>query len=147
MSYKKAKRRGRALDATADEMFSRALLGDDRSSSRSFDPREDRKTLQLCQQVKKTLILALAGECDDEVLRDVQVDSVEPMGSGSQLMVRVMVPAALAIPAWDVVARLNSRSATLRAIVARSICRKRVPGLSFMAVPQEPDHFAEVRHE
>ena len=129
-------RRGRAHDATASEIFERALLGEDETHKRSFDPREDRKTLQLCQQVRRTLILALAGECDDEVLRDIFVDSVEPMGNGSQLLVRVSIPSKLGLPVWDVLARLNARSARLRATIARSISRKRVPGLSFAAVPE-----------
>lgn len=81
-------------------------------------------------------MLALAGECDDEVLRDAYVESVEPMGNGSQLLVRVTIPDTTGLRPSDVLARLNERSARLRAIVARSICRKRVPGLSFVAVPQ-----------
>jgi ribosome-binding factor A len=133
--------KGRAPDTTADEVFECALLGDDRSSRKSFNPREDRKTQQLCQQVRRALMLALAGECGDDVLRDVYVDSVEPMGSGSQLLVRVTVPATTDRPLWDVVARLNDRSAKLRAIVAHSIYRKRVPALAFVAVPQTPESF------
>ena len=86
-------------------------------------------------------MLALAGECDDEALRDVYVESVEPMGSGSQLLVRVTVPVIVSLRPSDVLARLNDRSARLRAIVARSICRKRVPGLSFVAVPQMREPF------
>jgi hypothetical protein len=135
----KNKWNGRAPDATADLAFERALLGEDRSSRKSFDPREDRKTQQLCQQVRRALMLALAGECDDEVLRDVYVDSVEPLGSGSQLLVRVAVPVNLDLPLWDVLARLSGRAAKLRAVVARSICRKRVPSLSFVAVPQRAE--------
>ena len=88
--------------------------------------------------MRRALILALAGECDDEVLRDVYVETVEPMGSGSQLLVRVTVPNTVGVPPWDVLGRLNGRAAKLRAIIARSICRKRVPGLSFLAVPQSP---------
>jgi ribosome-binding factor A len=137
----KKKWKGRAPDATADEMFERALVGDDPSSRKSFDPREDRKTQQLGQQVKRALMLALAGECDDDVLRDVYVDSVEPMGSGAQLLVRVTFPSVTDQPLWDVVARLNDRSAKLRAIVAHSICRKRAPALAFVAVPQTPESF------
>jgi ribosome-binding factor A len=137
----KKKWKDRAPSATADEMFERALLGDDRSNRKSFNPREDRKTQQLCQQVKRALMLALAGGCDDDVLRDVYVESVEPMGSGSQLLARVTVPTTTDRPLWDVIARLNDRSARLRAIVAHSICRKRVPALAFVAVPQTPATF------
>jgi ribosome-binding factor A len=141
VSHKNKKWKVRAPELTADETFERALLGDESSNRKPFDPREDRKTQQLCQQVKRALILALAGECDDEVLRDVYVDSVEPMGSGSQLLVSVTVPATVGPASWEVLARLNDRSARLRAIVAHSICRKRAPGLSFVAVPQTPETF------
>jgi hypothetical protein len=36
--------KGRALDATADDAFERALFGEDENHSRSFDAQEDRKT-------------------------------------------------------------------------------------------------------
>ena len=135
MSHRKKKWTGRAPDATADVMFERALLGDEQPARKSFDPREDHKTRQLCQQVKRALMLAMAGECDDDLLREIYVDAVEPMGNGSQLLVTVMVPSTVESPLWEVLARLNDRSARLRAGVAQSICRKRVPGLSFVAVP------------
>jgi hypothetical protein len=54
-------------------------------------------------------------------------------GGAGHLLVRVVVPGGL--PVVDVLARLNDRSGKLRAIVAASICRKRVPMLSFVAVP------------
>jgi ribosome-binding factor A len=115
-------------------MFERALRGDEAVERRSFDPRVDRKTLQLCRQVQRALMLALSGECADEVLHDVYVESVEPMGSASQLLVRIVMSSAAGVPSLEVLGRLNSRSARLRAIVAQSICRKRVPNLSFVAV-------------
>ena len=87
---------------------------------------------------RRALMLALAGECDDELLRAVSVDSVEPMGSASQLLVKVRVPADL--PAMEVIARLNMHVPKLRALVAAAICRKRVPMLSFIAVPEGGSH-------
>jgi hypothetical protein len=45
----------------------------------------------------------------------------------------VSVPGKL--PVVEVLARLNDRAGKLRAIVAGAICRKRVPMLSFVAVP------------
>jgi ribosome-binding factor A len=147
VSHRKRKWKGRAPDATADLMFERVLLGEEQPAGRSFGPRANRKTQQLCQQVRRALMLALAGECGDEVLRDVYVDSVAPMGNGSQLLVRVTVPPTTALPIWDVLARLNGRSARLRALVAQAICRKRVPGLSFIALPEAMNHSAEGRDE
>jgi hypothetical protein len=54
--------------------------------------------------------------------------------------VRIAIPATVLLPPWDVTARLNDRSARLRAIIAQSICRKRAPALSFMAYPQGGQH-------
>jgi hypothetical protein len=70
------------------------------------------------------------------MLRHVSVDSVQPgggAGGAGHLLVLVSVPGDL--PAMEVVARLNGRAGKLRAIVAGSICRKRTPMLSFVAVP------------
>jgi ribosome-binding factor A len=113
--------------------FEMALAGDRRESSKAFDPRADRKTQQLCRQVQRALMMALAGECGDDLLREILVDSIDPAGGAGHLLVRVIVPGGL--PVIDVLARLNDRSGKLRAIVAASICRKRVPMLSFIAVP------------
>lgn len=115
--------------------FERALTGEESSEGKVFDPRSDRKTLQLCRQVQRALMLALAGECGDDALRDAWIESVEPMGSASQLLVRMVAPAA-GVPAVEVSARLNARAAALRAAVAGAIHRKRVPMLAFIVVPE-----------
>ncbi len=135
MSHRRWDRKGRARDASAESLFERALLGEERSSGKPFDPRTDRKTQQLCQQVKRVL----TGGCDDAVLSDVQIDSVEPVGNSSHLFVRVILLATSEESAWETLGRLNERSARLRAVIAQSISRKRVPGLSFVVVPQEAE--------
>ena len=117
-------------------LFRRVLLGDSSSSDqRKFNPSEDRKTLQLCRQVQRALSLSLAGECADDLLRDVYVDSVVPMGGPGQLLVRVIAPADVAATPGEISARLEALTPRLRATVAREICRKRVPTLSFVVVP------------
>jgi len=132
VGHSKKSRRGRARRAPADALFERALLGD-RDQAKEFDPRRDRKTLQLCRQVQRALSLALAGECGDELLRDAFVEGVEPLGGPGQLLVRLAVPAGVA--PGDVSARLAAAAPRLRAVVAGEICRKRVPTLSFVVVP------------
>jgi hypothetical protein len=77
---------GRARDASAKMEFAQALFGEE-TSRRPFDAGTDRKTLQLCRQIERALILALSGECGDDVLREVFVESVEPMGGISRLPV------------------------------------------------------------
>jgi ribosome-binding factor A len=133
LSHRNRRWKGRAHDASA-QIFERALRGEDTSDRKSFDPRTDHKTMQLCRQVQRALMLALAGECADELLREVYVESVEPMGSASQLLVQVVLPNGAGMNYLEVLARLNERAPKLRAIVAHSICRKRVPNLSFVAI-------------
>jgi len=133
--------KGRAREASAEDLFERALLGESAQGESaqgesaqpggSFDPRTDRKTLQLCRQVQRTLMMLLA----EETLGDLSVQSVEPMGGPSQLLVRLVLldasPSALA----EAMSRLQERSGALRARVAQSISRKRAPSLFFVAVP------------
>jgi len=130
-SHKRRARGARGLSPGV--LFEQALFGAESETSPQFDPRADRKTLQLCRQVQRALIMALAGECDDDLLRDVSVDSVDPAGGAGHLLVVVSVPVSL--PVVEVLARLNDRAGRLRTLIARAICRKRVPMLSFAAVP------------
>lgn len=124
--------KGRARDASAEDLFERALLGERAPHSKSFDPRTDRKTLQLCRQVQRVLMVASG----DELLGDLSVESVEPMGGASQLLVRVVMRNASQAAIADAMARLRERSGTLRALVAQSVSRKRTPSLTFVVVPE-----------
>ena len=136
MRHRNRRWKGRAREASAEDLFERALLGESAQGESaqpggSFDPRTDRKTLQLCRQVQRTLMMLLA----EETLGDLSVQSVEPMGGPSQLLVRLVLldasPSALA----EAMSRLQERSGALRARVAQSISRKRAPSLFFVAVP------------
>jgi hypothetical protein len=113
-------------------LFEAALTGglENRSTG---EGRRRHKALQLCRQVERAIAMALAGECDDDVLRELAVDAVEPTGSAAQLIVRLRVPATFSLP--DVLQRLDDHAATLRCIVAAAICRKRVPTLMFICLP------------
>ena len=91
--------------------------------------------MQLCRQVERAITFALAGECGDDLLRELLVDGVEPMGSASQLLVRLRVPGSLSLA--DVLPRIEARAATLRCLVADAICRKRVPTLTYICLPAE----------
>jgi ribosome-binding factor A len=123
--------KGRAPSASAGDIFEHALLGEPAHRSREFDPRTDRKTLQLCRQIHRALILAVGGELPG----NLSVESVEPLGSASQLLVRVVIhestPAALS----DAMIQLNERTGAVRALISRSIHRKRAPNLTFVAIP------------
>src|SRR5437879_2228315 len=52
----------------------------------------NRKALQLCGQVARTLGSILAYECAEEMLRDLDVISVTPAPNSSRLLVSVSVP-------------------------------------------------------
>jgi hypothetical protein len=116
-------------------LFERALLGESFSDERKFNPRQDRKTLQLCRQVQRALTMSLGGAGSDELLRDAYVESVEPLGGPGQLLVRITVAGDAGAAAGEVAARLAAQTPRLRAIVAAEISRKRVPMLSFVVVP------------
>jgi ribosome-binding factor A len=86
--------------------------------------------MQLCRQVERAVALALAGECHDEVLRELTVETVQPAGGTTQLVVQLRVP--------DVLERLDGRAARLRLAVASAISRKRVPTLTLICLPAAP---------
>jgi ribosome-binding factor A len=94
----------------------------------------NRKALQLCSQVAETLQCVLQGECDDEVLRDLLVLSVEPAPDSTRLLVTVSLsPAARERTAIEVLVHLHRAYSVLRGEVARAIHRRKTPELIFRA--------------
>lgn len=100
--------------------------------------RPDRKTLQMCSQVKRTLDQILSGELDDDRLRDVYVSEVTPAPDAHCLMVSVS-PLGFAkdFQPQVVLARLAEHSGHLRSELARAINRKKTPELMFRVVLTE----------
>jgi ribosome-binding factor A len=97
--------------------------------------KESRKAKQLCRQVAETLELVLSGDCRDERLQSLHVISVVPAPNSSRLL--VTVSADLPIEEFDrqeILASLDRQTGRLRAEVAASINRKRVPALVFHVV-------------
>jgi ribosome-binding factor A len=108
--------------------------GQDPRYDRPDGPRKvpNRKVLQLCAQVAEALGCALAGECRDEALCDLLVESVVPAPTAARLLV-TLAP-ALPDVALDVVAVLTAvdRATPLfRHVVAQAIHRRFVPELTF----------------
>lgn len=111
-----------------------------------IDPRDDarqgrsdrwqgRKCLQLCRQIAETLDLVLSGECDDEVLQNLQVVSVVPAPNASRLLVTVVCDVADGpTDSQAVLERLERQSARLRCEVAGAIHRRRTPTLAFQVL-------------
>lgn len=94
------------------------------------DARNDRKTLQLCRQVERTLALVLAGECDDDDVRAASVGDVTPAPDASRMLVKIIAPPH--IEPDRLLARLQELSPFLRTRVASAIHRKRAPTLAFV---------------
>lgn len=106
-----------------------------------FDRRDElrkvpnRKALQLCGQVARTLNWVLAGECGDELLRDLIVESVVPAPSTARLLV-TLTPSVSAddVDPALIMGRVQRAAGRLRAEIAAEICRKNVPELTFRVV-------------
>lgn len=92
----------------------------------------ERKTQQLCGQVKRALNLAMTGE-----LSDLYVEEVEAAPDCGRLLVHVLVPEKM--PVAEVMAALRREGPRLRAEVASAITRKRVPDLCFVPVCVDGD--------
>ena len=112
--------------------------GRGRGPGRREEAQKDRKTKQLCRQVFQAVSLALAGECDDEVLRDLTVESVTPAPNASRLLVCVALPPARpgeeVLSPQNVLERLAVHHARLRRCVAAAVTRKRAPELTFLPI-------------
>src|SRR6478672_834031 len=82
----------------------------------------NRKALQLCAQVARTLTAVLAA-CGDEVLRNLVVESVTPAPNASRLLVRVA--SSVAVEAEPLLAHLQQAHSMLRSEVASAVNRRR----------------------
>jgi ribosome-binding factor A len=109
---------------------------------KSTRQRTNRKAVQLCAEVARTLSCLLGGESGDELLRSTVVESVQPAPDSTRVLVTVSIqaPAGTEIP--RVLERLHHSSGWLRSEVAAAIHRKRVPELVFRVVGG-----AEVNHD
>ncbi|MGH7128275.1 MAG: ribosome-binding factor A [Planctomycetaceae bacterium] len=110
-----------------------------RRSKKRSEPRErraDRKTLQLCRQVQRTLSYVL-GECDDSVVQACFVEAVEPAPDASRLLVTVSSMDKDKTPI-TVIEHLSRSAGFLRSEIAASISRRKVPELAFRCIAPEP---------
>lgn len=120
-----------------------ALDGVDRR--RQFQTREaakpDRKTYQLCGQVRRVLDYVLTGECDDDLLRGLMVQDVRPAPDAARLMVTVSpLDPALIDRSEQILQKLSHVAPQLRYEVSQSIRRRKTPQLMFqVALPSPPE--------
>lgn len=98
-----------------------------------------RKARQLCGQVAEALDAVFAGDCGDDVLRNLQVVAVAPAPDASRLLVTVRVqPPTDAVTPVQVLEHLARATGRLRYAVTSAITRRRAPVLVYqVAVPTE----------
>lgn len=108
-----------------------------RSSGNPFNPKPDRKVLQLCGQVRRVLTCALTDGYGDPVLQSITVDAVTPAPDATRLRVTVLAPADVGRAAVERLGRARGR---LRREVAEAIVRKRAPELVFHVIPADAGH-------
>lgn len=103
------------------------------------DGSDDRKTMQLCAQVRRALhgVIPLPGSSCFEGL---VVEAVEPDPDASRLRVVISVPASSERTIPSLRQRLTDMVGFIRSEVAPQIHRKRVPLLTFDLVPREGEH-------
>ncbi len=94
----------------------------------------NRKALLQCGEAERTLSVVLAGECGDDVLRNLVVASVKPAPTSARLLVTVQ--AAAGVDAAAVLARLERARGLLRTELAAALHRRRAPDLTFRVVGQ-----------
>ncbi|HWY86886.1 MAG TPA: ribosome-binding factor A [Gemmataceae bacterium] len=95
----------------------------------------NRKALQLCGAIARTLSQVLAWESSDDLLRTAVVQSVEPAPDSTRVLVTVAMPATEdGVNAKQLSERLNRSRGRLRAEVGAAIHRKRVPEVVFQVV-------------
>jgi len=104
----------------------------DRKTERSPDrPAGPRKGLQLCRQVAQTLSSVL-GESEDDVVRDLLVESVELAPSSARLLVTVSpAPSAPPLDPAVILEHLHRAQGQLRSEVAGAVTRRKAPDLIF----------------
>ena len=101
--------------------------------------RPDRKTLQLCEQVRHALEYALSGESNDDFLRMLYVARVEPAPDADRLMVTVVPLTKDERPdPAEVMTRLHAHAGALRSSVASAISRRKVPDLMYRFSETDP---------
>jgi len=121
MAIRNRGRKPSLVDVYADEPLDRA------------DPRQDRKTQQLCKQVERTLASVLP-ECKEELLRELSLLEVRAVAGTSRLEVVLVAPGWRQDELAQIEEGLDRARAYLRAEVAQAIHRKRVPELSFAVI-------------
>lgn len=91
---------------------------------------------QLCAQIRRVLDMTLVGDCEDEVLQNMCVHSVDPAaGNRVQVVFTVFEPGA-SLQKADVLARLEAARPLFVEEIARSVERRSIPELTFWVIKE-----------
>ena len=106
---------------------------DSRRLSRTFVmEKEGHKSRQLCKAAQRTLSLLMGGEFSDPLLQCLTVADVTSDEAGASLLISfVLRSAGSPAPEDRILEKLYTVQGSLRAAIARSVNRKRVPALRF----------------
>ena len=95
----------------------------------------ERKALQLCAIVRRTLSQFLSLGTDDEFLRSLFVDGVQPAPNEHRLEVTLCVPREIPVNTPELHLLLHQHlRPMLRSEITRSARRRRAPDLAFLLV-------------
>jgi ribosome-binding factor A len=114
-------------------------------SGDGLDPRFDRpdgparvnnrKALQLCSQIARTLALVL-NDTSDTILQNLLVESVVPYPTSVRLLVTVAPVVREGVDESRIAEHLEANRARLRCEVASAVHRRKVPDLCFRIAPR-----------
>jgi len=90
----------------------------------------NRKALQLCRQVERTLSIAFEGD----LLRDLTVESVVPAPDSSRLLITLRYHGPNTVVTAAIHEALKACHARLRGEIAADIHRRKTPDLTFHVV-------------
>jgi ribosome-binding factor A len=95
----------------------------------------DRKALQLCRQVERTLGLVLAGELNDDRVRDLLVLSVVPAPHSNHLLVTLQAAETLSQEELlQLDQALFEHKGHLRSAIAADISRRKTPDITLRVI-------------
>ena len=122
-------------DGIAPHVSKKQHIRDERNSNRLST-----RAMQYHKALRQCLDAAFGSICADPLLADLGVRSVEPIGTGTKLLVVVETRLSNQEQPRIIEAALQRAAGLLRSVVAGEVHRKRTPYLSFRVVPVAMEH-------
>lgn len=119
-----------------DGLSPAALKKQQLRQQREEHPPSQARARQYCKAAQRSLEAGLGSVCGDPRLKDLTIQSVEPLHGSSNLLVVVSGPAADPETMITLERTLQKAAGLFRSVIATEIQRKRTPHLTFRVVPQ-----------